>query len=89
MPHLPVIPPQAASGLLHEVYQRTLARPLPPVYRPLHGGAAGIIVAHSLDPQLLPLVFGFAGQVNGQGPLTWPQRELVNTVTSRLNQYFY
>ena len=66
-----------------------LARPLPPVYRPPHGGAPGIIEAHSLDPVLLPRVFRFSGMLNGQGPLSWPERELVNATTSRLNQCFY
>lgn len=89
MPHLRVTPPVEANGLLQELYQRMAARPLPPIYRPSHGGQSAIIVAHSLDPQLLPLVFAFGAQVNGQGPLTWQQRELVNTITSRLNQCFY
>ena len=89
MPHLRVTPPPEANGLLQELYQRMAARPLPPIYRTYHGGPAAIIVAHSLDPQLLPLLFSFGAQVNGQGPLTWQQREFVNTITSRLNQCFY
>jgi hypothetical protein len=89
MPHLRLIEPEHASGALREVYERLRARPMPPAYRPEHGGFAGIIVAHSLDPALMPRVFGVSGNLNGQGPLTWPQRELVNAVTSRLNQCFY
>lgn len=89
MPHLGLIEPEAASGALREVYERMRARPLPAAYRPRHGGIAGIIRAHSLDAELLPRVFGASGNLNGQGPLSWPQRELVNTITSRLNQCFY
>jgi hypothetical protein len=78
-----------ATGALREVYEQMAQRPLPPVYRPGHGGEPGIIKAHSLDPVLLPRVFRFSGMLNGQGPLTWPERELVNATTSRLNQCFY
>jgi hypothetical protein len=52
---LPVIGYAASTGPLREVYDRMLARPLPPVYRPQHGGAPGIIEAHSLDPALIPV----------------------------------
>jgi hypothetical protein len=64
-------------------------RPLPPVYRPAHGGVPGIIAMHSLDPLLIPKVFGTSSTLNGAGPLSWPERELVNAITSRLNQCFY
>lgn len=89
MTHLRLIEPHEAHGPLREVYERMAARPLPPAYRPTHGGAAGIIRAHSPDAALMPLVFGFSAAHNGQGPLPWAERELVNTVTSRLNQCFY
>lgn len=78
-----------ATGELKDIYERMLARPLPPVYRPAHGGAPGIITAHSLDPALIPKVFGCSSTLNGAGPLTWPERELINATTSRLNQCFY
>ena len=55
---LAYVPYGDARGELREVYDRMLARPLPQVYRPAHGGPAGIIQAHSLDPALIPLVFG-------------------------------
>jgi hypothetical protein len=89
MPHLRLIEPEQASGRLREIYERMQARPLPPAYRPHHGGLAGIIRAHSLDPELMLRVFSLSANVNGQGPLSWPQREFVNTLTSRLNQCFY
>jgi hypothetical protein len=79
----------ASTGLLRETYDRMLARPLPPVYRPSHGGAPGIIQAHSLDPALIPKVFGTSSTLNGAGPLSWADRELINATTSRLNQCFY
>ena len=79
----------ASTGALREIYDRMLARPMPPTYRPRHGGVAGIITAHALDPALIPLVFGTSTTLNGAGPLTWPERELVNATTSRLNQCLY
>lgn len=79
----------ASTGALREIYERMLQRPLPPAYRPRHGGAPGIIQAHSLDPRLIPVVFGCSSTLNGAGPLSWPERELVNATTSRLNQCLY
>ena len=79
----------AATGKLREIYDKMRDRPLPPVYRPAHGGVPGIIEAHSLDPDLIPLVFGTSSTLNGAGPLSWPERELVNATTSRLDQCFY
>jgi hypothetical protein len=89
MPHLPLTGARDATGALLEVYTQMMARPLPPVYRPSHGDAPGIIRAHSLDPDAMRHVFRFSGMLNGQGPLTWPERELVNSTTSRLNQCLY
>jgi hypothetical protein len=89
MPHLRLIEPHEAQGALREVYERMRSRPMPPAYRPEHGGVAGIIRAHSLDAGLMPRVFTLSANLNGQGPLAWPERELVNTITSRLNQCFY
>lgn len=89
MTHLHLIDPAQATGSLYEVYARLRERPIPPVYRPTHGGVAGIVAAHSLDAGLMQHVFGVSNNLNGQGPLTWPQRELVNAITSRLNQCFY
>lgn len=86
---LPIVGYAASTGRLRETYDRMRERPLPPVYRPAHGGVPGIIEAHSLDVQLMPLVFGTSSTLNGAGPLTWPEREVVNAVTSRLNQCFY
>lgn len=86
---LPIIDFASATGVLRELYERMLERPMPPVYRPAHGGVPGIITAHSLDPQLIPKVFGTSTTLNGAGPLPWPERELVNATTSRLNQCLY
>ncbi len=86
---LPSIDYASSTGALREIYDTMRARPLPPVYKPAHGGVAGIIAAHALDPQLIPLVFGTSSTLNGAGPLVWDERELINALTSRLNQCFY
>ena len=86
---LAIIGYDASRGQLRDTYDKMRERPLPPVYRPSHGGAPGIITAHSLDPALIPRVFTTSSTLNGAGPLSWPERELVNAVTSRLNQCFY
>ncbi len=78
-----------SSGLLREIYEKLRVRPMPPVYRPDHGGVAGIVTAHSLDPLLIGRVFSTAATLDGVGPLTWPERELICTITSRSNQCFY
>lgn len=89
MAHLPVTWFKDATGELRETYAQMMARPLPSVYRPAHGDAPGIIRAHSLDAGAMRHAFRFSGSVNGAGPLTWPERELVNTTTSQLNQCLY
>ena len=89
MSYLSIIEPAQATGALAEIYDRMRGRPMPPIYRPAHGGIAGIVRAHSLDPGLMPKAFGFSGGVNQAGPLAWPHRELVAAATSRLNQCFY
>lgn len=86
---LAIIGYDASTGQLRDIYDRMRERPLPPVYRPSHGGAPGIITAHGLDPALIPRVFATSSSLNGAGPLSWPERELVNATTSRLNQCFY
>src|SRR5262249_36875730 len=78
-----------APPKLRDVYDRMRERPLPPAYRPAHGGIPGIIEAHGLDPELVGKVFATSTTLNGAGPLAWPERELVNALTSRLNQCFY
>jgi len=86
---LPIIGYAESTGELREVYDRMRQRPMPPTYRPSHGGVPGIIEAHSLDPGLIGKVFGASTTLNGAGPLSWPERELVNALTSRLNQCLY
>jgi hypothetical protein len=79
----------AATGVLRDIYDKMRERRLPQIYRPAHGGVPGIIAMHSLDPLLIGKVFGASSTLNGSGPLTWPERELVNAITSRLNQCLY
>ena len=86
---LPVVDYPASTGELRAIYDRMRERPMPEVYRPAHDGVPGIIAAHGLDPALVPLVFGCSTTLNGAGPLSWPERELVNALTSRLNQCEY
>jgi alkylhydroperoxidase family enzyme len=52
--------------------------------------AAGIVKAHSLDPEALRTAFG-AGMhlLNGPGPLLREEREMVATVVSAANRCFY
>ena len=79
----------ASTGELRDIYDRIRERPLSPAYRPNHTGVSGIIEAHSLDPALIPKVFGASSTLNSSGPLSFPERELVNALTSRLNQCLY
>lgn len=78
-----------STGELRDLYDRIRERPLPPAYRPSHGGISGIVEAHSLDPDLIAKVFGASTTLNAAGPLSWIERELVNALTSRLNQCLY
>ena len=79
-----------ATGALAETYRRVLGRPMPKVYVAPHGGAPGIILAHSLDASLMALTFEKMSASNATEPtLTWAQREVINTATSRINQCFY
>jgi len=89
MAHLRVTGFADSTGALRDTYRQLMERPLPEVYRPKHGDAPGIVRAHSLDPETMRRAFRTSSTLNGAGPLTWPQRELVNAVTSRLNQCLY
>jgi hypothetical protein len=86
---LEIIGYDTSTGVLRDVYDKMRERPMPPVYRPSHGGVPGIITAHSLDPNLIGKVFACSTTLNGAGPLAWDERELVNATTSRLNQCLY
>lgn len=82
------VPKAQATGALAEAYAAMDERPMPPVYVPSHGDAAGIIRAHSLDAELLRRTFGVSGAL-AASRLAWPDRELLASVTSRTNQCFY
>ena len=88
MAWLSIVPQAQATGDLAEAYAAMDSRPMPPVYRPPHGDAAGIIRAHSLDPVLLRRTFSVSGALAATS-LPWPDRELLASVTSRSNQCFY
>ena len=89
MAFLPLTGYHQATGVLRQVYEQMMQRPMPPVYTPAHGDVPGIIRAHSPDPALLGRVFRLSGTMAMDESITWSQRELVNAVTSRLNQCFY
>jgi hypothetical protein len=89
MSWIKTIPLQEAQGELLETYRAMASRPLPPVYRPPHGGAPGIVQLHSLDPRLLRAVFGASGALHAEGELPWADREILSTVVSRANQCLY
>jgi hypothetical protein len=82
------VPQAQATGALAEAYAAMDNRPMPPVYRPWHGDAAGIIRAHSLDAELLRRTFSISGAL-ATSSLAWPDREVLASVTSRTNQCFY
>jgi alkylhydroperoxidase family enzyme len=77
-----------ATGALAGAYAAMEQRPMPPVYRPPHDDAPGIIRAHSLDARLLRLTFSVSGALAAT-PLPWADRELLASTTSRTNQCFY
>jgi alkylhydroperoxidase family enzyme len=77
-----------AAGELAEAYAAMDNRPMPPVYQPPHDDAAGIIRAHSLDPELLRRTFSVSGALAAT-QLPWADRELLASATSRANQCFY
>jgi hypothetical protein len=78
-----------AEGELLLAYQAMAARKIPDVYRAPHGDAPGIIRAHSLDATLLRKTFALSGALHDETTLPWARRELINAVTSSLNQCFY
>ncbi|HEY6312391.1 MAG TPA: hypothetical protein VIY52_16540 [Streptosporangiaceae bacterium] len=88
MAWLRTVPKAEATGALAEAYAAMDNRPMPPVYRPPHGDAAGIIRAHSLDPELLRRTFSVSGAL-ATTRLPWADRELLASTTSRANQCFY
>jgi alkylhydroperoxidase family enzyme len=89
MEWLTTVPRAQATGALVDAYAAMVDdRPMPPVYRPAHGDAPGIIRAHSLDPELMLRTFSVSGAL-ATTSLPWPDRELLASVTSRTNQCFY
>jgi hypothetical protein len=77
-----------AEGALRAAYDAMAARPMPSVYRAPHGGAPGILRAHSLDAELLRCVFATSGTLHA-GELSWADRELVSAVAARTSECFY
>lgn len=88
MAWLGIVSQAEAIGELAEAYAAVNKRPMPPVYHPSHGDAAGIIRTHSLDPELLRRTFSVSGALAAAG-LPWVDREILASATSRTNQCFY
>jgi hypothetical protein len=89
MAFIRVIDPREAGEELLAVYQAMSTRPIPDVYRAPHGGPAGIIRAHSLDPELMQVTFGASSAYRMLGALTWAETELIAAAASRSNGCFY
>lgn len=89
MAFIRVIDHHEADGALRVAYENMAARPMPDVYRAPHGGPAGIIRAHSLDPELMGITFGASGAYRTIGALSWPDQELIAAAASRSNGCFY
>lgn len=85
---MPTISRAQATGMLADAYAAMDERPMPSVYQAPHGEVAGIIRAHSLDPELLRRTFSVSGALAICG-LPWADRELLASTASRTNQCFY
>lgn len=89
MAFIRVIGLQEAGEDLRAIYQEMGARPMPDVYRAPHGGPAGIIRAHSLDPELMGITFAASASYRTIGALSWADQELIAAAASRSNGCFY
>ncbi len=78
-----------ADGELLAALTAMAARPMPPVYRPPHGGTPMIVRSHSLEPSLMKVAFAVSGTLHAPGGLAWAERELIASVASRTNQCLY
>lgn len=78
-----------AGDELRAVYHAMTSRPMPHVYRTPHGGPAGIIRAHSLDPELMGHTFAATGAYRALQALTWAEQELIAAAASQTNGCFY
>jgi hypothetical protein len=78
-----------ADDALRAVYKNMASRPMPDVYRAPHGGPAGIIRAHSLDPELMGITFAASASYRTIGALSWADQELIAAAASRSNGCFY
>lgn len=88
MAWLETISRRDAVGDLAQTYAAMAERPMPDAYRPPGDDVAGIIKAHSLDPELMRRTFQTTGLLH-RSALDWADRELVSSVAARTNQCFY
>jgi len=81
-----------AEGQLKGLYEGMSSRggSRPSVYNAPTGDAANIVRAHSLDPEGLRLAFSCSSAIHWSSySLPWEKREMINTVTSRVNNCYY
>jgi len=88
MAFIRVVEPRDADEKLLAIYQAMNTRPMPAVYRAPHGGPAGIVRAHSADPELLVTTFSATG-ARMVGTLSWAEMELISAAASQTNGCFY
>lgn len=81
---LDIIDFDASTGTLRTIYERVRARPQSPIYRGARAGVPALLVAHSLDPLLIPKVAEASSTLNDAGPLPWKERAMINAITARL-----
>lgn len=89
MAFIRIIELDEAGDELRAAYEGMKNRPMPDVYRAPHGGPAGIIRAHSLDPHLMKVTFAASGISRVHGALTWAEQELIAATASQRNGCFY
>jgi hypothetical protein len=83
---------QEAEGTLKELYMRMKANTntRPAIYSTPTGDAPNIVKCHSLEPEGLRLAFWISSAIHwSERSLPWVRREMINTVTSRVNNCFY
>lgn len=81
MAHIPMVPDEAATGRLAELYRR---------YADPGEGLDNILRVHSLNPRSLEHhVVLYAHLMRGPSPLTRVQREMIALAVSAANDCFY
>ncbi len=81
MPHIAIVDPEDAEGLLHREYDKATRRA---------GRVYNVVAIQSLNPTVMSASLGLYGALMlAPGPLTREVREMLATVTSRELGCFY